>query len=194
MSMNKKKNKFWTLVFSAVPGAGQMYMGFMKRGLSLMTIFCGICGFAIWANMGPLLLAAVVCWFYSFFDVWNLRSLPDEVFQQITDDYTVHMADGQGISYLIFRKYRKITAVALIVTGSCVLIRRMNQWIDYWLPSGYYNPFSDLFGYQLPQLVVSIVIIIIGISMIRGKKQELDLAEEYPELPELDLEAEKEGE
>ena len=34
--MTRKKNGFWTFVCSLVPGAGEMYMGFFKQGLSLM--------------------------------------------------------------------------------------------------------------------------------------------------------------
>jgi TM2 domain-containing membrane protein YozV len=37
--MIKKKNSFLTFIFSLIPGAGQMYLGFMKRGLSLMSCF-----------------------------------------------------------------------------------------------------------------------------------------------------------
>ena len=37
--MARQKNKILMFLFSLIPGAGQMYMGFMKQGLSLMTIF-----------------------------------------------------------------------------------------------------------------------------------------------------------
>ena len=35
-----KKNAFLTFIFACIPGAGQMYYGYMKRGLSMITIFC----------------------------------------------------------------------------------------------------------------------------------------------------------
>ena len=34
-----KKNLFLTFCFSFIPGAGQMYQAYMKRGLSIMIIF-----------------------------------------------------------------------------------------------------------------------------------------------------------
>ena len=34
-----KKNIFLTFCFSFVPGAGQMYQGYMKRGLSILILF-----------------------------------------------------------------------------------------------------------------------------------------------------------
>ena len=35
----KKKSRFLTFIFSFLPGAAEMYMGFMKNGFSLMMIF-----------------------------------------------------------------------------------------------------------------------------------------------------------
>ena len=36
--MRKKQNPYF--LFALWPGAGQMYLGYMKRGVSLMGIFC----------------------------------------------------------------------------------------------------------------------------------------------------------
>ena len=35
----KKKNKFFTFLCSFLPGAAEMYMGFMKMGISLLVVF-----------------------------------------------------------------------------------------------------------------------------------------------------------
>ena len=43
-----RKNGFWNLCFSLIPGAGQMYQGFLKRGVSIMALFFGwlmLCAF-----------------------------------------------------------------------------------------------------------------------------------------------------
>ena len=37
--MKKKKNRFLLFCFSFLPGAGEMYLGFMKTGISLLSIF-----------------------------------------------------------------------------------------------------------------------------------------------------------
>ena len=78
--MTRQKGKFLTFCFSLVPGAGQMYLGFMKQGLSLMTVFAALCAFSTWLAIGPLLLFAPIIWFYSFFDVINKNSLDPEEF------------------------------------------------------------------------------------------------------------------
>ena len=37
--MTKKKSKFFTFCCSLIPGAGEMYLGFLKQGISIMTTF-----------------------------------------------------------------------------------------------------------------------------------------------------------
>ena len=68
-----KKNLFFTFCFSFIPGAGQMYQTYMKRGLSFMILFgisialMAIIGSPIFAIPIPIILA------YSFFDTYNIR-------------------------------------------------------------------------------------------------------------------------
>ena len=76
--MTRKKNSFWRLCFSFLPGAGEMYMGFMKMGISTMSLFMAVFFFAVTLEFGALMIVGLVIWFYSFFHVHNLASLPDE--------------------------------------------------------------------------------------------------------------------
>ena len=63
----KRKSGFLTFCFSFLPGAGEMYLGFMKMGVSLMSLFLGIIIASILLNLGIIMFAEVVIWFYSFF-------------------------------------------------------------------------------------------------------------------------------
>ena len=47
----QKKNKFFTFMFSFIPGAAEMYMGFMKQGISLMTLFMVCLGVPLALNI-----------------------------------------------------------------------------------------------------------------------------------------------
>ena len=86
--MRQKKNGFFRFVFSFMPGAAEMYMGFMKNGVSLMALF-------LISLMIPLVLrlsdvfsfVAILIWFYSLFHAWNLSSCPIEQFQALPDEY-----------------------------------------------------------------------------------------------------------
>ena len=65
-----KKNGFLTFIFACIPGAGQMYYGYMQRGLSIamMLILCVMAATVI----NPLLFLCLVIWMYSFFDTYDL--------------------------------------------------------------------------------------------------------------------------
>ena len=66
------KNGFLTFCCAFIPGAGQMYQGYMKRGLSLILTACLIG--MVSSLLNPVLLLLVVVWMYSFFDTFNLRA------------------------------------------------------------------------------------------------------------------------
>ena len=67
-----KKNGILTLLFAFIPGAGQMYQGYMKRGLSLVLMAAAI-GMAAML-IPPIAFALLVVFMYSFFDTFNLRA------------------------------------------------------------------------------------------------------------------------
>lgn len=67
-----KKNGILTLLFAFIPGAGQMYQGYMKRGLSLVLMAAAISMAAM--LIPPIAFALLVVFMYSFFDTFNLRA------------------------------------------------------------------------------------------------------------------------
>ena len=174
--MKRKKNSFFTFIFSLLPGAGQMYMGFMKRGLSLMTIFFFVIFLSAWLNLGTLLFSLPIIWFFAFFDTHNLRSAPDEEFYALVDDYLL-LPDIPKDKFQSFqKKYRNVLGITFLVIGVSVLWKNLFQTIRHWLPAQVRHIISD-FIYILPQLCIGIGIIVLGIYLIRGKKRELDMNE-----------------
>ena len=67
-----KKNGFLTFIFACIPGAGQMYYGYMQRGLSIAMILI-LCVMAA-TVVEPLLFLCLVIWMYSFFDTYDLTA------------------------------------------------------------------------------------------------------------------------
>lgn len=63
-----KKNGILTLLFAFIPGAGQMYQGYMKRGLSLVLMAAAI-GMAAML-IPPVVFTLLVVFMYSFFDTF----------------------------------------------------------------------------------------------------------------------------
>ena len=65
-----KKNALLTFLFACIPGAGQMYYGYMQRGLALISLFCVT--FLLGSLAGPLVVTMGIVWMYSFFDTYDL--------------------------------------------------------------------------------------------------------------------------
>lgn len=178
--MTRKKNKFFTFIFSTMFGAGQMYMGFMKQGVSIMALTFFIIALGSWTGIGTIFLTLPVLWFYSFFDSINKMTLPDRVFQTLEDNYIL-LPKQDGIQLKSFiAKYEKAIAIILILLGGMVLCENILDFIADQASRMNYNGLAN-FIYSLrwngSKVLFSIVIILIGIKMIIGKKKELDREE-----------------
>ena len=113
--MTKKKNRFIRFILSFLPGAGEMYMGFMKMGLSLMSLFFCILATAIFLDLGPLLFIVAIVWFYGFFHVHNLASLSEEEFVAVEDEY-IHLASQLfNLTKQYTKYYNKVMPMILIL-------------------------------------------------------------------------------
>lgn len=171
--MTKKKSGFWTFLFSWLPGAGEMYMGFMKMGISLMGLFWGIIALSIFFNTGFLMLIDVVVWFYSFFHANNLHAIDDEEFYALEDHYLIPIdMDREFWNKITITKYRRILAGILILFGAAVL---WNSLLDllYWILPEFIWGYVGTVSRYIPQIVLGVGIIAVGLMLIRGKKQEL---------------------
>jgi TM2 domain-containing membrane protein YozV len=60
--------KIITVALSVVPGAGHMYLGYLKEGALLMAAFFFTIFFMGWLNMSLFLFILPVIWFYGIFD------------------------------------------------------------------------------------------------------------------------------
>ena len=170
----KKKSKFLTFCFSMIPGAAQMYMGFMRMGLSLMSLFALIIIFAIWLNQGVLAVFCVIAWFYSFFQANHLASLTDAEFGQIEDEYLFGIGSLSGVEGFV-KDYSKWIAILLIFAGGCLLWDSMANLLYYVLPDeiGFIPRVMRRIGNYVPSLVISTGIIAVGVRMIRGQTEEM---------------------
>lgn len=171
--MTSKKSGFWTFLFSWLPGAAEMYMGFMKMGVSLMGLFLGIIVLSGFFELGVLVMIDVIVWFYSFFHAHNLRAMDDEEFYALEDHYLIPVdMDLSFWNKAMISKYRKILAGILILFGVAVL---WNTLLDllYWMLPEFIWEYVRIISRYIPQIVLGIGIIAVGLMLIRGKKREL---------------------
>ena len=171
--MQKQKRGFWLFIFSLIPGAGEMYMGFKKQGISIMLLFWGVFAVGSCTGMDWLIFLIPIIWFYSFFNVHNLKSLSEEEFYSVEDSYVLHMDKLIGDVDTLITHHRKLTAIILIVFGASILWNNLVDFFYMILP-GYLADVLGSFAYHLPQLVIAAAIIFAGIYILTRKKDALD--------------------
>ena len=148
------KNGILTFLFAFCPGAGQMYQGYMNRGLSLITMFC--VAFGASTLLEVLYVAMPIVWMYSFFDTFNLRA-------QIgagtapQDDYLVHI------------NWHDIALGALVAYQN-ILMNTLGDIVWRWGQSSPFFRALYLMMDQLPEVVVCVALIICGAWLVRGPK------------------------
>ena len=188
-----QKNGILTFLFAFIPGAGQMYQGYMKRGLSLILMCCAICMVA--ALISPAAFFLIVVWMYSFFDTFNLRA-------QIatgtapTDDYLVHFDPKDKRLVQMMLDSHKLVGWALIAFGVLIAYENilMNALNDLMWRWGQNNPFFRAFYLvmdQLPQVVVCVALIVCGIWLVKGPKAGRKNPSDDPDFHEYQASAEK---
>lgn len=171
--MQKKKNGFLLFCFSFMPGAGEMYMGFMKMGLSLMGVFLAMVCIVSIIGVPELSVAPALIYFYSFFHAHNIASLDDERFYNLEDNYLFGMENLEGAKNLLKGKYKKWLPIGLIIIGIVMLWNAGLEILwdycgkDNYIVKALYN-ISD----YAPRIIIGLAIIIAGIRLIFGKKKE----------------------
>ena len=157
-------------------------MGFLKMGISLMSLFLFIIFAASFLHLGELVTINFIVWFYSFFHVHNLASLPDEEFYAVEDNYLFHFENSALNGQNFFHNNRRAIAAVTIVLGVIMTWRSLLDFIRALLPWHIYD-YITTFTYRLPRIITGAAIIALGILMIRGKKKELEMdfdTEDYP--------------
>ena len=172
--MRRKRGSFLTFLFSLIPGAAEMYMGFLKKGISLMAIFilCFVVP-SVLRFSDVFILFAVLVWFYSFFHARNLAACSEEELRAMEDEYVwSSFIAGKEIK-ITNPSLRKWGAIVLIVYGVTQLWDTIARWIYYLIPDHMWE-IASMFVEEVPRILVAVVIIIIGLKLIAGKKEELN--------------------
>jgi hypothetical protein len=174
--MKMKRNNFLTFLFSLVPGAGHMFMGFMKIGVSLLAAFTLVIFLASWLDISSLLFILPLLWFYSFFDCINRRYSNDEEFAVLEDYYLFSIDKLLASGHQLLGIRRPLAGILLLLLGIYLV------WNNLLLRMRSFGIFSDKaltimknVTSMAPQFILGIAIIIIGIRLIMGRKRERDL-------------------
>ncbi len=161
-----KRNYIITFILACIPGAGQMYLGYMKRGLSLMlaaavtTFVLNILSNSLWVII-PIIVA------YSFFDTWHLRNQTTQQMYVYKDSYLFGFDDILNNTYdtSFFKKHRKTIGWVCIVTAGIIIVNEV------------FTPIiANFFGYYyisraFNALIFASLLIWLGFYLLKGPKK-----------------------
>ncbi|SFU42923.1 hypothetical protein [Butyrivibrio sp. M55] len=172
----KKRNGFFVFCFSFIPGAVEMYMGFMKNGVSIMAAFVLLFALATlgWSYFTYIFLGmAVVAWFYAFFHAWNMYRLDGETLVKMEDRYIWTEFGVTGKIDIEEKKLRKGVAIGLLIIGLMALYDIVKDIIYQFVPGDYWRITNSL----VENVPVAVIFIFFGLKLIKNKKNDLEIDE-----------------
>lgn len=177
--MTNKKNGFWTFIWSLVPGAGEMYMGFFKQGLSLMLLTFLVCVVGSFFYMEFLVALLPIIWLYSFFHVHHLRSLPPEEFYMVEDKFLFldNLGDAKQ-NWNIGTK--KVVAIILLLVGGMMIWNIFWDSLSWILPDFLYNWIWRIRD-MVPRILLGVGILYLGVKMLKSNPIKKDIIEHKEE-------------
>ncbi|WP_425446454.1 hypothetical protein [Dethiothermospora halolimnae] len=154
VSNSRRYSSFWTTILSFIPGAGQMYLGFMNRGLQVMLAFFGIIALSSMTYFfGFITPLAAIVWFYGVFDCYNLRKKLEKG-EEVEDKMFINFNIKNVNLYYVGIAVTIIGGISLIET---VMERYMNN---------YYIRMTR-------SLIISVALVAIGVYLIYRERKSL---------------------
>lgn len=156
-----KKNALLTFIFACIPGAGQMYYGYMQRGLSLITLFC-LC-FMLGALAGSLVVTMFIVWMFSFFDTYDLiRHLAAG---DPKPDSLLILGDWSDLKRMV-PKHNRLLGWGLIVLGVWALYNILLEPLLYDLLAMLNDDLAWRVVNAIPTVVVAVALIAAGVWLL----------------------------
>lgn len=159
----KGRSRFLTLLFSIVPGAGQMYLGFMKQGMTVMFLFFFTIFLVDFFRVSFIAAFLPVIWCYGFFDTINKARLSSEELSALEDKSIIE--DILSNRFKVFLHGSKWLGIVLISLGVLLLIDNIILQELARLNVNYYR-----IREYMRTLIAAGIMIILGVKLIAGKK------------------------
>ncbi len=173
----KKKNKVFAFLCSFMPGAAEMYMGYMKMGISLMGVFFACCLIpTILLAADYFYLVGIVIWFYGFFHARNLDATDDAEFAEIRDQFIwEEFTDGKPVR-ISQKSVNKWIGIVVLLIGCAMLWNSVDNLIYDMIPDDLWETLYPIAS-NIPGFIFSVIIIVLGVRLIIGKKKTFTEAE-----------------
>ena len=174
-----EKSRFFTFIFSFLPGAGEMYLGMMKKGTAIMTAFFAVIFMTLILYMEELSVILPVIWCYSFFDTIHMKKYSPEGRIEKDTEFGNSLKELLGRDWgVLVTKRNTIFGIGFIFLGLYLLFENFIVPLIYRFCE-YVNSYViyDIVS-NIPSLVVAFLIILLGIQLLKGGKVKEEVKDE----------------
>lgn len=174
-----KKNAFLTFIFACIPGAGQMYYGYMKRGTSLLVYFCLF--IMLGTIISPLVVGVAVVYMFSFFDTYDL--IRHMAAGEPKEDSLLVLGNYGEIKKLV-PQHNRLIGWGLVGFGVWALYE---TFISNWLYTLLCNLVGEGYAYDIitgiPNVVIAALLIFAGLKLLGLHPEKKNRDDELPPYP-----------
>lgn len=174
-----KKNAFLTFIFACIPGAGQMYYGYMKRGTSLLVYFCLF--IMLGAIISPLVVGVAVVYMFSFFDTYDL--IRHMAAGEPKEDSLLVLGNYEEIKKMV-PQHNRLIGWGLVGFGVWALYE---TFISTWLYTLLCNLMGNRYAYDIisgiPNVVIAALLIFSGLKLLGLHPEKKNRDDELPPYP-----------
>ena len=174
-----KKNAFLTFIFACIPGAGQMYYGYMKRGTSLLVYFCLF--IMLGAIISPLVVGVAVVYMFSFFDTYDL--IRHMAAGEPKEDSLLVLGNYEEVKKLL-PQHNRLIGWGLVGIGVWALY---DTFISNWLYTLLCNLVGNGYAYDIitgiPNVVIAALLIFAGLKLLGLHPEKKNRDDELPPYP-----------
>lgn len=161
-----QKSGFLTFCFAFWPGAGHMYQGYMKRGISWMGAFI-LCATLI-STFGTVLFSmlALLVWCAAFFDTFHVASRDAAARREAPDDWLWNADVCKNAA--VNPNQHRVIGVVCIVLGAWLCLEQLPRILEQFgiECSGLFQMIES----YLPPLALAFALIWLGLRFIRGPR------------------------
>lgn len=166
-----KKNLFLTFCFSVIPGAGQMYQEYMKRGLSILILFFTVIGISMLVGSPIFALPIPIILIYSFFDTWNIRNMSEEKRKEREDELIWNDFELKS-NFKLNKNINTIFGIILILAGIYILGNTVFLNFAYRFGFSWLGSIIDALLRYVPTIIVAVIAMYAGFKLIMAKKNQ----------------------
>lgn len=174
-----KKNAFLTFIFACIPGAGQMYYGYMKRGTSLLVYFCLF--IMLGTIISPLVVGVAVVYMFSFFDTYDL--IRHMAAGEPKEDSLLVLGNYEEVKKLL-PQHNRLIGWGLVGIGVWALY---DTFISNWLYTLLCNLVGNGYAYDIitgiPNVVIAALLIFAGLKLLGLHPEKKNRDDELPPYP-----------